>query len=222
MGLFLLVGAWVTAALAGSASALPAAHVVPPPGTPDLSQMVLQPSDFSHAGTLGQNGYTTPSSVVIVADYTRVFGPSTVGRTRFAEVGSDASLFTDATTATVAFQDFNGLARTRHGRKELLQSFIQGFNQSAGRPVLRIRDLHFQRVHGLGVGDGSFILPTTFGIRGISLDFLYVRVDRAFGTLALLAIGKIHPADAAALAGAIANHMRTALAAPPSGTTVQR
>lgn len=50
VGLALLIAVCVAAGLAGSASALRVSHVVPPAGTPDLSQMVLQPSDFSRAG----------------------------------------------------------------------------------------------------------------------------------------------------------------------------
>ena len=101
-------------AFADSATARSIPHVVPPPGTPDLSQTVLQPSDFSHAA----------------------------------------------------------------------------------------------------VGDGSFVVPATIAINGVTLsvNVIQVRVDRAFGEIFLGAAGKIRPRDARTLARAIAQHTRSVLA----------
>jgi hypothetical protein len=219
LALVVLVGAWGMLGLTASSSALAAPAAVPPAGTPDLSQMVLQPSDFSLAGPLQQDAYTTPSSAPVVASYARLFGPSMVGRTQFLVAGSDADLFTDPATATSSFQVANRLLQSRQGRRALTGVFIQSFNQGAHRHLLQFRDVHFLHVHSLGVGDSSCILPATLKVQGMkfSLQFLFVRVDRAVGTLVLFGLGKIHSTDAMALAQAIASHMRSALAAPTAG-----
>jgi len=217
----LLVALSVTVAAAGSASAHLMAHVVPPPGTPDLSQMVLQPADFSHAGGIQQDGYVTPSLAGEVASYTRVFGPSTVGRTRLFAVETDAHLITDTATATFVFRALNQFVRSPQGQRKIAQGFVRGFNQAARTRLLKVSDLHFLRVHGLAVGDGSFILQATAAFNGLkfSLDVLGVRVDRALQLLFLGAIGNIRPSDARMLAHAVAKHMRSVLAAPITGTT---
>jgi hypothetical protein len=217
----LLVALSVTVVAAGSASAHATAHVVPPPGTPDLSQMVLQPGDFSHAGSFGQNGYVTPSLAGEVASYTRVFGPSTVRRTRFFAVEDDAHLITDARPATFVFRALNVFVRRLQGQRKIAKGFVRGFDQAAHAPLLKVSDLHFLRVHGLAVGDGSFILQATAAFKGVKLSFdvLGVRVDRALQLLFLGAIGNIRSSDARMLAQAVAKHMRSVLAAPITGTT---
>ncbi len=206
--------------LAGGGSALAVAAVTPPPGTPDLSQMVLQRSDFSRAGPLMQDGYTRPGFASEVASYVRVFGPSSLGRTRFASVESDALVLTDAATATVLAHLLQSSVKTLPGRQGLLQPLIQGFNQGAHRRLLRFRDFHFRPVQGVRAGDGSFVLTAWFVVKGhkISLDIFFVRVDRAIGSLWLLAAGNIRAADAAALAQATAGHMRSALTMAAGGT----
>ncbi len=63
--------ALASAALAGSASA-----VIPPPGTPDLSQMVLAPSDFASGARITKQGYVRDKS--FIANYERNFASSCV------------------------------------------------------------------------------------------------------------------------------------------------
>ena len=211
--LALLVGGWVAVALAGNAPARTLPHVVPPPGTPDLSQMVLQPTDVSPAGTVSREGYQTPSIPAVTASYLRYFGPSTSGRTPLAAVGSEADLFTDTATATAFVEILKGLEHTRQGQRALLQPFIRGFNLAAGGSVLTFRDVHVLRVHTLSVGDESVVVPATFAVKGVnfSIDVLQVRVDRAFGEIFLGAVGRIRPHDARTLARAVAQHMRSVL-----------
>jgi hypothetical protein len=87
---------------------------------------------------------------------------------------------------------------------------------------VRFRDLHFLAFRGAGAGDGSFVLPAWFAVKGhkVSLDVLSVRVDRAIGFLWLLSAGKIRSADAVNLAQAIATHMRSTLTVPVAGAPV--
>jgi hypothetical protein len=125
LALAVLAGVWGMLGLTASSSALAAPAAGPPAGTPDLSQMVLQPSDFSLAGPLQQDGYTTPSSAPVVASYARLFGPSMVGRTQLLAVGSDANLFADPATATGAFQVAKRLLQSRQGRQAFTRVFIR-------------------------------------------------------------------------------------------------
>ena len=71
----LVVALCVTVGVTVTASAGTIAPVVPPVGTPDLSQTVLQPSDFTREGPVQEDGHTTPGSAGIVASYSRAFGP---------------------------------------------------------------------------------------------------------------------------------------------------
>jgi hypothetical protein len=203
----------VTVGLAVTAAARPVAHVVPSPGTPDLSQMVLQPSDLSSPGTIQQDGYTQPPSGPVTASYLRVFGPSAAGGSTLVTIGSSADLLTDVGTAETVFSALNRVAHTRRGQQALLRPFIQSFNRGAGKRVLTLADVHVLRVHSLGVGDGSVILPTVFRVAGVrfSLDYVVVRVDRGIGVLTMIGAGRIHAPDALGLARAIAGHMQSVL-----------
>jgi hypothetical protein len=134
-------------------------------------------------------------------------------------VASDAELFPDPVTATGSFQVAKRLLQSRGGREAFTQVFIRSFNQGAHGRLLKFRDVHFLHLHGLGVGDSSFVMPAMLNVQGVqfSLQFLFVRADRAVGTLVLFALGGIRSADAVALAQATASHMRSALTAPAAG-----
>jgi hypothetical protein len=213
----LAVAALAVAALAGVSPAA-AAPVVPPPGTPDLSQMVLQPTDFSDPGTVDYDAYDEPPSDDIVAVYDRLFTDAKSGNSSLLAVESTANLLADESTAQGAFAGLNQLARSKGGRRALLASFISGFNKgTGGKHKVKPRDIRFRRVHGLGLGDASLVLPASFTYRRVVhvyVDTIYVRVDRVVAMLQIGNLGKLRPATDRALAGAVVDHIRAVLAAP--------
>jgi hypothetical protein len=217
----LIVAALAAAALAGVSPAA-AAPVVPPPGTPDLSQMVLQPADFSDPGSIDFDAYDEPPSEDVVAVYDRLFSDAKSGSSSLIAVESTANLVTDEATAEGAFGGLNQLARSKSGRRALLASFISGFNKgTGGKHKVKFRDLRFRRVHSLGLGDESFVLPASFTYRRavhVYVDTIYLRVDRVIAMLQIGNLGKIKPATDKALAGAVADHIRAVLAAPVTPT----
>jgi hypothetical protein len=222
--LVVFLGGWIAVAFAGSAAAQSIPHIVPPPGTPDLSQMVLQPGDFSHPGPIQQEGYERPSVAAVTASYFRVFGPSTSGQTTLADVASEADLFSDTPTATTFLRILKRLERTRQGQRALLEPFVQRLNRAAGRTVVRFRDVHVHHVHSLSVGDGSVFVPATIVIDGldVSVDIVQVRVDRALGEIVLSAVGRLRTQDALTLARAIAQHMRSVLTSASPSSAARR
>ena len=217
-----VVTALVAAALA-CVSPAAADPVVPPPGTPDLSQMVLQASDFSDPGSVDVDAYETPPSASVVAVYDRLFTDAKLGHASLVEAVSTASLITDTTTAGTAFSGLKQLAGSSSGRHIIIAPFLTGFNRGAGKKHrVKFRDVHFRRAHSLGVGDESFVLPASFTYRRVvhvSVDTIYVRVDRVLAMIQLGNLGKLKPATDKTLAGAVADHIRAVLAAPPAPGT---
>jgi hypothetical protein len=216
----LVVTALAVAALAGVSPAA-ADPVVPPQGTPDMSQMVLQASDFSDVGSVDVDQYETPPSASVVAAYDRLFTDAKLGSVSLVEAVSTASLVTDTTTAGTAFAGLKQLSRSKPGRHLLIAPFLSGFNQGAGKHKVKFRDVRFRRAHSLGVGDESFVLPASFKYRrvvNVSVDTIYVRVDRVIAMVQLGNLGKLKPATDKTLAGAVADHIRAVLAAAPTPT----
>jgi hypothetical protein len=203
--------ALASVALAGGASA-----IVPPPGTPDLSQMVLAPSDFAPGARVTWQGYFREKG--FGANYERNFAASTtVGGAKFAGVSSQVYLAHDASEATLVFAASKGRQRSpSRQRRVIAQSVAREVRQCACvRAHVRPQDIRFGPIRSLGVGDGSFLLPMSIRVHGMrfSVDLINLRVDRALGGLDLIGVPRttISPGDATSLAGKMADHMRTAL-----------
>jgi hypothetical protein len=198
--------ALASAALAGNASA-----IVPPPGTPDLSQMVLVPSDFASGARITRSAYiTTPG---LVANYERDFaGGRTLGGAKFAYASSEAALAEDTLGAEVFFTLIE-VAVSLPGFRQVIAHELTNESRLAGkRSHVRPRDIHLGSVRSLHVGDASILLPVSIRVHGVrsSTDVVFLRVNRAIGGFALFG-ARIAPGDATSLAGRMADRIRTGL-----------
>src|SRR5262249_62353912 len=90
-----------------------AGHAADPPPTPDLSQMVLQPSDFAST-VVTSEGYQTGGDYV--ASYQREFGPSTRPGAMYLDVMSEVDLQTHLAAATGNFVAREALLHPAKGR----------------------------------------------------------------------------------------------------------
>lgn len=212
-----LVAASVGMCCLGSLPAL-AAPGPPPAGAPDPAQMVLAQSDFAPGARVVDQGYQ-PNSASF-PQYQRTFGAvSTAGGARFGAAVSTVTITNDAVEATGVFEILRSQAGSPRGRAALVRAFVQSFNKGTARARrIRPRDVRVGRILRVGVGDDALLEPLSVRVHGVraDLDIVYVRVDRAIGTLVLVFAGpSAQVAAATSLAGAMATHMRAGL--PPQG-----
>jgi hypothetical protein len=141
-------------AIAGAAVASAAAPVTPPAGTPDLTMMVVQPTDLAAGGKPPNAGYVSPFasfSAIYGADYDNA--TTTDGVTYF---GIDDSIFyaSTPTTASTFFSAEQGYFKSRKGRKQLTKEIIK----SAGKKAhLKAKNVTFGSAGSAGVGTDSAI-----------------------------------------------------------------
>jgi len=204
---YLLVGGLVALAFAAGQ---PASAVTPPTGTPDLTQMVLQQSDFAST-TISDEGYQPSTDFVAV--YDRGFGPSTTTTgTTFLGGFSEANLASNAAQAQTFFGVLNGTLTTSAGRKLIARQIAS----TVGKRVNPKR-IHIGHLVNLTVGDGAFLLPISLPVSGlrIHVDFVALQRKEVVGVLVLMAIRSIPAADATALASAMSAHIDAVLSPQP-------
>jgi hypothetical protein len=195
---------------AGSASA-----IVPPPGTPDLSQWVLAPSDFAPGARVTKQGYNLTFAVLGVIGYERkLAGVSTMGGgARFTEVGSGVVLTPSAEVATVTFALLNAELRSPNAQQQTRAKTIREYGR---RAHVMPRDVRFGSVRSLHVGDESILLPWSVRVHGVLHRdaAIRLRVDRVVGVLELTGVprGRVSFTEAAGLAGKMADRIRAGLA----------
>jgi hypothetical protein len=196
--------------LAAAGAADSARAVVPPPGTPDLSQMVLQQSDFAST-TITDVGYQPSTDFVAV--YDRGFGPSTTTTgTTFLGAFSEANLASSAAQAQAFFGVLKGRLATSAGRKLIARQIAS----TVGKRV-KPKRIHVGGLVNLTVGDGAFLLPISVPVSRlrIHVDFVALQRKEVVGVLVLMAIRSIPAADATALASAMSAHIDAVLSPQP-------
>jgi hypothetical protein len=204
---YLLVGGLVALAFA---AAQPASAVTPPTGTPDLSQMVLQQTDFAST-TITDEGYQPSTDFVAV--YDRSFGPSTTTNgSTFLAVFSEANLASNPAEAKTFFGVLNQSLTTSAGRK-LIARQIAGEIGKGVKPK-RVRIGHLVN---LTAGDGAFLLPISMPVSGIRIhaDLVVVQRNDVVDLLVLAATRSVSAADATALASAVSAHVDAVLSPQP-------
>jgi hypothetical protein len=207
--------ALASAAPAGSASA-----IVPPPGTPDLSQMGPQASDFAPGARITRQGYVKADRELgLVADYQGEFADgATVGAAKFAYVYSDVALVEDAVGARLYFKAAEGFFSSPAYRRQ----FARWASRRVGRRShVQPREVHAGPLHSLHVGDGSGLLALRARAHGVlfSADVVFVRVGCGVQSLELFATPgtSIGSREIAGLAGTLADRMRTGLSPLSTG-----
>ncbi len=184
--LIFLVAVCGTCVLASATLAAGAGAMLPPPGTPDLSQMVLGPFEFASGGRVVKQGYALDLSELGVIGYERdLAGGRTVGGARLAGAFSNAVMFPSA-----------GLARVSTGLAEGL-IYLPEFRQATARrvrnsvrthPRVRSGDVRLGPLRSLHVGDEAAYVAASVRAPRVraSADFLFLRVDRVVVTAELI------------------------------------
>jgi hypothetical protein len=187
-----------------------ASAFVPPAGTPDLSQMVLRPSDLATAGKIVSQGYIPASG--FLAAYDRQFGMSLAsGGEPLLFVDARVLLATDANTATLEYASSQGLFRFPRFVRAWAAALMTGHAKRRGHGVA----ITVGHARPLGVGADSLLVPLRIEMHGawIPIDVGLVRVDRVDSILVLVGIpgGTISPGTAAGLAGSMVAHIHAGL-----------
>jgi hypothetical protein len=201
MKLKALTACIVVIALAALAPAA-AWAVEPPPGTPDLSQMVLQPSDFTTT-SVTSDGYTDPDGAV--ASYERDFGLSVAPAGTFLDIMSSVELEPDAATSAANFSILELLLHSGTVKSMILKEL--------GKQHIKKKNVRVGKVQQLAIGDGAAMLPLRIRVSGIwfNVDLVFLHRDRVDGMLLALGAG-IKAPQMAALAGTMVTHIDAVLA----------
>jgi hypothetical protein len=192
-----------------------ALSTAPAAGTPDPAQMVLQPSDFAVGAPVLKQGYLFEPP--FVSGYERVFASGiTTSGAIFNGVTSRVELAADQPQATASFIALRTVVRSRVFQTELAVAITHA---APRRARLHARDVHFGHIRSLGVGDDSMLLPVSVRAKGMKLavDLVFLRVDRAIGTLSLAGLPglTIQLGETVAVSGALVDHIHAGLTAPP-------
>jgi hypothetical protein len=208
--------ALASAPLASSANAVSPLPIptppVAPPGTPDLSQMGPQPSDFAPGAHVVKQGYELAGASLGIIGYERKLADAgIVGGARFAEVAAEVVLTPSVEVATATFAVLDAELRSPIGRKLTRTKTIQEY----GRRRVRPRDIKFASTRSLGVGNESIVLPWSVRVRGVLHrdDAIRLRVDRVVESLELTGApgGRVSFAEVVGFAGKMANRIRAGL-----------
>lgn len=175
---------WTFLALALGVAAAGAAPPASLPDGPALSVMALGPNDFASARVVAQ-GHQPPDGAVDA--YARDFASgSRAGRTPLIAATNYVALHAseaDARAEVAAARLALGSAR---GRADFAKSFTTGFTQGS---KLKVTKVTVSRPTSLGIGVDSLRWGIAFKTRvgRIHVAFAFVRLDRAVGTIILVA-----------------------------------
>src|SRR5207245_7304365 len=186
---------------AGPVGATPG--VVPPPGTPDLSQMALQKTDFAKTSVTSE-GYTA-ATPPFIATYQREFGATlSQGGGRYLNVLSEVNLDADAAAGSADFEALRAFLHSKNIRGVILGAI--------GKGGVKKKNVRLGKVRELAVGDGAALLPIRGRVLGIwfSADAVFFQRDRVIGILLLFGF-RIKVADGSALVGTMVTHINAAL-----------
>jgi hypothetical protein len=187
----------------------------PPHGTPDLSKMTLQPGDLARGAQVLVSEYFAPvSGLNLAAQYNRDFGScATSAGVRFTQIQTSISLAKTPASAKLIFAQLPSVYGTQSGRAILVQEVVPIVGKGAGATP---KNITYGKPRSIGVGQQSVFEPTTFVVAGttVAADFVWVRVDGVFATLAFAAAGpKLADAVAIGLTRTIAAHISAVLGA---------
>jgi len=201
-----MAGKWSVAAVAACfvmlASA--AATAAPPPGTPDVSTMTLQASDFPGATATGQ----LVENTALLQAYDRLIRlKSPYGSSHYLELESIAILASDTATAAQGYARLGHTFSSKAGRLRIVKEFEKGANVSFTSTKL-------VKPRPLGVSDSSMEIGFVAKVNGRTLDVSVslLRLDRVVIEDAAIGTGKtVAKADGIALTKLAASHTAAAL-----------
>jgi hypothetical protein len=190
--------------------------VVPPAGTPNLALMTLQPSDLAPGATI-VSAYVPPGKKVR-AQYDRNFTDArTTGGVALDGIYSELALSDSSTDAKEFFLGLALVYGSKDGRRIVAEDIIKGAGKGS---KLTLENVHFGKLHGIGVGAESLLESITVHAHSKALvaDVVALRVQDVVVNLTVVGSGgKLAESVSTALASAIAGHITTVLAS--SGAT---
>jgi hypothetical protein len=198
------VGLGLALAVAAAAEA-EAVAFTPPPGTPDLTKMIVQRSDLTSAGAPTWEGWNTAGGILT---YGRQYGVSTLDGVRLVAVFSYMSLGENVDQATSVFANAAAALRSHSNARAFVRIHLDPRNR------FRLK-IAVGRLRRLGVGSAAIVF--TASVRGyqipLSVVTVALRVGRAFGLVMAVALPE-QPGTVAAtdrLGADVASHVNAEL-----------
>jgi hypothetical protein len=210
------LGVTCALALAGVATA---ATVTPPAGTPDLSQVVIQPTDLAPGAVVGPAGYQSPISgfpAIYANEYRNASTPDGV---TYYDVDDSAFLGSSPTDASLFLNAEKAYFKSQKGQKQLKKIIIK----AGGKAHLKAKDISFGGGASAGVGTASAIFTERVATKRYKDNESIVLFTEGdfYSAVALTATAneRIPLADAVGLATATDTHIKALIAAGSTGAS---
>jgi hypothetical protein len=164
--------------------------VVPPPGTPDLSQMTVLPADLPAGASVKSQGYIHEQGDV--AAYDREFGATRIGGARVANLDSSIEVLESADDASTAFMSLGELLRHKSFRTQLGRGLAASARANG---KVKIRKVIVAAPVAFKIGDGALIVSITLSTSVGQIHGLlaFSVLDRTESTLVTLSAPGAHP-----------------------------
>jgi hypothetical protein len=175
---------WTLLALALGVAAASAAPDASPPDGPDLSLMTLDTGDFARARVAAEGPLDAQGAVAV---YGREFDAgSRVGRTALLAVTNYVELLKTESEARAYLATLRLSLGSARGRADFARAFKASFSKGSG---IKVRSAAVSRPTTLGIGVDSVRWGVTLKTRvgRLHIAFALVRIDRAVGTITLVA-----------------------------------
>jgi hypothetical protein len=216
-----IVALVLTAAAAGCASAGAAEVVTPPPNTPNLALMVIQPSDLAPGAVIAGQAYVSPPRDFTAAYDSAMTSTTTSNGTEYAALEDFVALAPDATTANSYFGSEQSLFDSRAGHKTLVRRFMKQFPK---RERVTKKDFSFSASGTAGVGSSSLVETITFDIKHQRFQEVIIVFNVGAVDVIQVLSGELNQqvaqTDAVALANTVDTHINTVLGTTgATGTT---
>jgi hypothetical protein len=174
-----------------------------PEGEPDLAAMALSLDDLPAGVSIEHEGYVEDEDTV--ASYEREFdpGPVHIGASEALYLESQVELYENIVGASGRLTSFEVLATSESG-EDLLEPAI---SEKVG---FAATDVRLESLPTPGLGDDSVAFRVSFDspLERLEMTFIFVRVDRAVGSVSLMGLaGETDSTHAVSLAEAVAAHM---------------
>ncbi len=202
------------AALAADASAKP---YIPPPGTPDLAKMTLQPSDLAPGAKPWSDGYVAPpAGTNLRALYDRRFRVETTkGGVKLTDIETDINYAGSTASAEAFFAREAQATGTARVRTDLLFDLWSGpaDTNPTPPPLFTLKDADFGKPHGIGIGEQSQLESVSVATKPTTIvaDQLIWRIGDVVATVVVAASPDLANSVSIALARTMAAHITAVL-----------
>jgi hypothetical protein len=212
----------VAAAALCAAAVASAAFITPPAGTPDLSTVVLQPSDLGSTSQEFLKGYVTPIVSSLTAQYSSAYGPvSTTAGVRYDEVTDTVGIGPTTVGSSAALATEAQLLGTRAGHKLIARDFVKS---TPKRDHVTTKDVSVSTAVSAGIATSSSVVTITYDVKHKKIHQVILAFQDGDAYVGMSITGMLKEAVpqavAIALATSIDAHVKALLAGSgATGTT---